>query len=145
MKKTPVANSEESVLGEIVGNSEKINKPIFVEDFGNFNKMPTPYKKIMEKEKFINSLRNIIEFNFTVEYRQVQNLYSKEFWNGLTSVKIFWQYNCGYAICINPNTEEIEVYRIGCEHKNTVEGKISKDYYKVMCKDCGFEYEYDCS
>ena len=141
----PVANSQESVHGEIIGEHNTIQKPLWIKEMGGYNGMPTPFKKIPDKD--LNEIFSfyIIHHDFVMEFRQVQDLYSKEFWNGFTSIKIFWFYNCGIGICQNPKTEKLELYRIGCEHKKTSETQLYRSYYRVTCQDCGFQYEYDCS
>lgn len=144
MKKIPIANSQENVVNEIVSGEHKtIEKPIWVEDMGSWNYMPKPFKL----GKIEDAIRDIISFSFQCEFRQVKDLLPKEVWNGLMSVKIFWFYNRGWAICERYEKGKYipEAYKIGCEHKHTTEEKLDRSYYRVTCSDCGFQYEYDCS
>jgi hypothetical protein len=146
MKNIPTANSQQNVVQAIINHPVNLpEKPIWIKNIGDWNHMPTPFKKLTDKNSIKHAIHQIIDYDFSTEFRQVEDLYSKEFWNGVISIKIFYFYNYAIGLAVNPKTEELEFYRIGCDHKNTYETQLRKSYYRVTCKDCGFEYEYDCS
>src|SRR5579864_8670285 len=93
-KEVPVLNSQENVYDGILDKKKTPEKPVWVSDMGGWNHMPKPFRY----GKLEDALIEIINFSYQEEFRQVQDLYPKEVWNGLTSIKIFWFMGHGWAI-----------------------------------------------
>ena len=139
-----VANSQQEVVKSIIGSEEKIEKPCYIKEMGNYNHLPEPW----EECDLGQALSMIVSYTpIAVEFRQV---YTDQ--KTIRSVKIFYFYNCAYGI-MHVDHEfkdgkyeyKFKAVRIGCKHQNSRETKLGKSYYKVTCPDCGLEYEYDCS
>lgn len=112
----------------------KIKKPVWIKDMGDFHTMPEPYRKLVGEKK-IRALQTIIQREFETEYRQI-NCYK-----GNCEVKIFWMSDKAYALHIDDG--RLEIYRIGCEHKNMIRKEIYTNVFEEVCPECGYKRRVD--
>jgi hypothetical protein len=150
----PIANSYQEVMSKEVMSKivdcDKIPKPVFVKSMGGWNEMPVPYVEV----PLDDALQQIISLVSVTEYRQIckknEGEKNQKYWHWYCQgVKIFWMWNCAYAITKGRSEDGKEdkwyAFRIGCEHKNSIEKEIGRCYHSVKCNDCGLEWKYDSS
>lgn len=140
-------------LYKISYSTEKMEKPIWVEDMGSYNHLPQPIQKTNIHE-FLHSLihpPNSYEFRqvYTDSVMFIRNAY------------IFWFWNCGFVVIppsrwnlnktegefnIKYHLDEAQFYRIGCVHKWEDNSDKQKGYINnQVCTGCGLTWDYDSS
>lgn len=126
-------------LSESIYSKQLQERPYYVTEYGTFNTFPKPYKEEF-MEEVLHRLATLEPF--FIERRQIME--GNKF---LGTVAIYWYQDTAYAIqeLHGFKASEFKFYKIGCDHKNKEETKIRNNYYRGKCKDCGYEYEYDCS
>ena len=129
------------------------HKPCWVDDLGDYNKMPTPFIEVTEGEFLYRISLDHKEF---IDSRQV--LHDGRF----AALWIFWGSDNGYAIMFpdkwhvieTPDgrrptayTEKPRFFIIGCEHKfveDTPE-KAFRCWHSYLCVKCGLRMSVDSS
>lgn len=117
---------------------EKDNfKPIYIEDMGGFNGMPTPYREGRMEDywemKFHEEPQN-------VEFKQIpiKGVYR--------DVIIEYYHTTAFALVqmIERNNTWVEVFEVGCEHDITARG-VGRCLTEYRCQKCGLRYTIDSS
>lgn len=136
----------------------EFEKPGWITDMGNFNKMPKPFVEVEEDDYIYVASNSCLEF---MEYRQVMDLED----NKLSMMRIEYFHNCAFAIT-RPSDWHLlngkikykdrpRYFKIGCEHKyveldqdecrklNILHG--GNCYHVYKCSECGHVYAIDSS
>lgn len=131
----------------------------WLEDFGTYNKMPTPFIEIDENDYIILTRPHIPKY---IEYRQVLDIPDT---STMLSIQIYWYHNFAIAIVYPGNwgLEDGKVkyhtglryFRIGCKHnfrKLTRKECLNREiehygmcYHVYECENCGVIEAYDSS
>lgn len=149
------------ICGLTKEEQEELQKAKWLEDFGNYNTMPQPYREIDEDSFWYyweTCNKRACEFRQIAEgkYHSLRNTY------------IFWCEDFGIAVMM-PRSWKIDerkfagirykdrpkFFRIGCEHEwkelSPEESKkygichMGKSYHVIRCVKCGAIREYDSS
>lgn len=129
-------NTQTSGFQAIFKDYKLRKKPVWIENMGGYDKLPTPYRELKDDE-IGKVLKDLVIYEFEVEFRQVR--IDKE----LYDVKVFWLSDKAYMFALTA-WRKVRVFRLGCEHEEVKE--IVKEHsIKWICKKCGFEWEADTS
>ncbi len=126
--------------------NEHIQVPCWIEDMGNYNKLPTPYREVPSRKFWYLFDQWPIVF---IETRQVSLPQSKT----LRHTYLFWKHDQAFAIVIPERVasgeyaSEPTYYTIGCEHDWGPDpdrpGRMHLHPYR--CRVCGLTRTLDSS
>jgi hypothetical protein len=136
------------VIKKLVHIEHDIEKPIWLENLGDYNTLPDPCVQCSQEE-FLNYM--LSESIIMEEFRQVR-LVKDNYMAALYNARIFWYFGCGYIVIRKwvTNKEWHEFYRLGCNHEWAPLGeedwkKRRGCFHVDRCSKCGMIQEYDSS
>lgn len=126
-------------------------KPVWIDTFGNYNSMPTPFQPVPAGVFWYSFGQHPITY---LDYRQVRKGLHEPF----ETVRFFWSWDKAFGISIPKKyhvdaygrlayTDEPNFYIIGCQHEyeEIADPHNFRGMHTLRCKKCGYSMTYDSS
>lgn len=104
----------------------------WLQDFGSYNRMPTPFAKIDDFTFADIAKRGLPEY---IEYRVMEAM-EKDI-RVYVPVYIYWYDDGGLMVMFDNNSGLMQFYLIGCVHE--FDETIEKGAHNLKCKLCGYQ------
>lgn len=115
--------------------SDAMDKPDWLESFGNYNNWPKPVKKISMSEFYSEQI-------YPVEYLEHRQIIDDT--EGYMNATVYWYWNAAYIVVSPGHKKRPQYFRVGCDH-NFEEYKCEGFMHFTTCSKCGLGHVYDSS
>jgi hypothetical protein len=113
-----------------------------IKNFGGYNDMPTPFRRI-KVDEFLS--RFITYSPLKIEHRQI---YEKSLWEGYRCSKLLIYSDSIYVLTekfTSCSVVSYEAFKCGCEHKFDTIENLGRCYNRYTCSLCGYITTIDSS